>query len=153
MFSNSNKGVLNVYGTSTATTGTSEETLASYSLPANALCRDGQSVRIRAWGTTAANGNDKTEKLYFGSTTLISTGALAANAKDWYLEATVVRTGAATQTAVANGQANAAIVATDVTAPTEDLTAAVTIALKATDGTAAGGSILKGFSVEMGQSA
>ena len=149
MFGNTGQGVLDVDTTAVTTATTSEETIQSYTLPADALKRNGQSLRIRAWGTTAATANDKTIKLTFGSTTLISTGALAANAKDWYLEAIVVRTGAATQEAIANGQANAAIVATDRTAPTETLADAITLAVKATDATAAAGTLMKGWMVEM----
>lgn len=153
MFGNSLQGVLHVDSTAATTTGTAEESVMSYSLPAGALKRNGQSLRIRAWGTTAANGNNKTQKLSFGSATLVSTGALAANAKDWYLEAIVVRSGDATQVAVANGQANGAIVLTDYTAPTQDLTAAVTIAVKCTDATAAADSLVKCLMVEMLQGA
>ena len=152
-FGNANMGVLKSFTTSTATTATAEETLASYAMPANTLNRDGQALLIRAWGITAANGNNKTQKLYLGATALISTGALAANNKDWYLEALVVRSGAATQTSVGNGQANAAIVASDVVAGAEDLATALTIALKATDATAAADTTLKGFHVEMLQNA
>lgn len=153
MFNNSYQGVLSINTTAATTTGTSEETIASYSLPANALRRNGQSLRIRAWGATAANGNNKTQKILFGTATVISTGALGANDKDWYLEARVYRTGAATQVLFGNGQANGAIVQCDASTATEDLTAAVTIALKATDATALGGTLLKGFTVEMLQEA
>ena len=149
MYGNTGQGVLDVDTTAVTTTGTSEETIQSYSLPAGALKRNGQSLRVRAWGTTAANGNDKTVKLTFGATTLVSTGALAANAKDWYLEAIVVRTGAATQEAIANGQFNGAIVVTDRTAPAETLADAITIATKVTDATALGGTLMKGWMVEM----
>lgn len=153
MFGNSLQGVLAVSTTAATTTGTSEETIATYTLPANALRTNGQSLRIRAWGTTAATANNKTQKLLLGSATLVSTGAIAANAKDWFLEAIVVRDGAASQVCLGNGQANDAVVVCDYTAPTQDLTTALAITVKATDATAAAGTLLKGFMVEMLQNA
>lgn len=149
MYGNTGQGVLDVDCTAVTTTGTSAENIQTYSLPAGALKRNGQSLRIRAWGTTAATANDKTVRLLFGTAALITTTNIAANAKDWYLEAIVVRTGAATQECIANGQFNAAIVATDRVAATQDLTAAVTIALEATDATASGGTLADGWMVEM----
>jgi hypothetical protein len=148
MFGNSLMGVLKVFTTSTPTTGTIEETLASYAMPANLLNRNGQRLFIRAWGTTAANGNNKTQRLMLGSTQLVTTGALAANDKDWQLNAIVIRTGQASATSTALGSANAAGVAHDVVASTEDFSTALTIALKATDASSAADTTLKGFTVE-----
>ncbi|MER8913413.1 hypothetical protein NKI32_06175 [Mesorhizobium sp. M0761] len=41
----------------------------TYSIPAAAL-KVGQRVRIRSWGTTAANANTKTGRLWFGATNM-----------------------------------------------------------------------------------
>ena len=148
-FGNANSGVLSVNVTAATTSGTSEETVASYSLPANSLCRTGQVLRIRAWGATAATGNNKTQKITFGSATVVSTGALAANDKDWFLEALVVRSDSDAQVMLGGGQANGALVQYDASTATEDEDAAITIALKATDATAAAGTLFKGMIVEM----
>jgi hypothetical protein len=129
------------------TTGTSEETVASFTLPAKALNENKRGLRIRAWGITAANGNNKTQKIAFG-TLEFSTGALAANNKDWELELDVWRDAADSQRIIGRGQANGAIVQVDYQAGTEDLDAAITIAIKVTDATAAGGTTLKGFTIE-----
>lgn len=109
--------------------GTGEDNLITYSVPAGTLATDGDVIEIIAWGTFAANGNSKTLKLYFGATVLVSTGAVAFNAKDWVVRATVVRTGAATQEAI--GQAStsdtSAPLFVDQTTPAETLSGAVTV--------------------------
>jgi hypothetical protein len=50
-------GTLFTSTTAAATTGTAEETLMSYTMPANTLAVNGRGVRITAWGSTAANVN------------------------------------------------------------------------------------------------
>lgn len=68
-------GVFCVNTTSTATTGTTEEVLATCTLPANALSANGKGVRISATATTAANGNTKVYRIRFGG---IAGGQLVA---------------------------------------------------------------------------
>lgn len=68
-------GVFCVNTTSTATTGTVEEVLATCTLPANALSANGKGVRISATATTAANGNTKVYRIRFGG---IAGGQLVA---------------------------------------------------------------------------
>jgi hypothetical protein len=46
---------------------TTEDTLFTYSLPANALASVGQSVSISAWGSVAATSATKTIRVYFGA--------------------------------------------------------------------------------------
>lgn len=57
----------------------------------------------------------------------VSTGALAANAKDWRLEAWVYRDGSNTQRCYAKGWANGAVVLEDYTTATETDSGAITI--------------------------
>lgn len=81
--------------------GTGEDVLIDYSLAANSLSADNQSIRIYACGTFANNANTKRLRLRFGTggtnlvldTTALSGGA----AENWELNATIMRTGAATQ--------------------------------------------------------
>lgn len=113
--------------TAVGNVGTGEDNLISIALPANLLHANGAALRICAWGKVSADGDNKTLKLHFGSATLLTSGALAANAKDWFLEARVVRTGAATQEAVAWGQFNGALIQADQTEPTQDETTALTV--------------------------
>lgn len=89
-------GVLYVNSTAVGNVLTGEDTLMTYSLPADTLAVNNQSLRFEAWGTTAANGNTKTLKFYFGTDVeTIFTSAL--NNVDWFVEGTIIRTGAATQ--------------------------------------------------------
>lgn len=94
-------GVINVNTTSVSNVSTTETNLITYSLPANALATNGQSIEVIAWGTFAATANNKTVRIYFGSTIVLDTGAVAANSGNWMIRMTVIRTGAATQLAMA----------------------------------------------------
>lgn len=122
-------GTLSVNTTAVGNVGAGTDDLMTYSLPAKTLLDSGRGVRIRAWGTTANNVNAKTVTLAFGATTLVSTALTASQAGVWDIVATVVRTGDATQVAIAtlNQGGATTIVDSESTSPTEDLTAAVTI--------------------------
>lgn len=132
-------GVLTKSVTSAQTgANTDETTLWSYPLPAGTLASDGQAVRIKAWGTTAANGNTKSVALKFGATSL-RTASTSTSGAAWVLDAVVARTGAAAQTASATSTFN--VTGTAVTTPGETLSGAVTIAVTGTNGTASAGDI------------
>ena len=120
--------------------GGGEDDLISESLPAGTLSVDGDAIRIVAAGTFAANANNKTVKLYFGGTVLVSSGAVAVNNGNWRIEALVIRTGAATQKASASLACSdpATLAArSGYAAPTETLSGAVTIKVTG-EGTADG---------------
>lgn len=122
---------------------TTEETLYTYTLPANSLNSNTKSLRLKCGATTAATANNKTLKLYFGSA-VYSTGAVAANAGAFNLEVIVVRTGAATQMFWGSGTGGTGGITPIIpayTAATEDLTAAVTIKCTGQNGTAAANDI------------
>lgn len=142
-------GLLYVNGTSTANAGTIEATIYSYTLPANYLSANGQSIRVKCYVGTAATADDKTVLLYFG-TASITTGLAANNAGGGWIEYTVTRTGAATQSLSGSGQFGVAGVTPVITqhvAATNDLTAALDIRCRATDEVAAG-TIGRLFTVE-----
>lgn len=124
-------GVLYVTTTQTGNVGTGEDTLASYSVPANTLAVNGQSLWFEAWGSFAANGNNKTVKARFGSSgtnLMFDTGAVAVNGQDWFLRGRIIRTGAATQKS--GVQFTRAVVNVDsVTALDQTLSGAVTLAI------------------------
>ncbi len=148
-FNSTSGGLIYANGTSTTNSGTSEATLFSYTVPANYLSRNGQSLRVRCYVGTAATADNKTLLLYFGASS-ITTGAAANNAGGGWLEYTVTRTGAATQSLSGNGQFGAAGVTPIITqhvAATQDLTAAFDIRCRATDAVS-GGSIGRLFTVE-----
>ena len=129
---------------------TNETTLWTYSLAANTLDTNTKAVRITAWGTTAANANNKTVKLYFGSTVVANRGTHTfGTGGSWHYTAIVSRTGAATQVAVGSSVYNGATVGVDTTTPTESLAGAVTIKVTGQNGTSsANDSVLVGALVE-----
>lgn len=109
--------------------GGGADDLISYSLAANTLAKDGYNIEIKAWGTYAANANNKTVILYFGGTAIYTTGVIAANDGVWVIDATVTRTGAATQQSIATMiSSNTSVVdSATYTVPTETLSATIVI--------------------------
>jgi len=77
--------------------GSSETDLFEFTVDVGTLAKQNSSILIFACGNTAANGNNKTLKLYFGSTNLFTTGAFAGNGISWSLQTEIVRNGAAAQ--------------------------------------------------------
>jgi len=105
---------------------TTDDTLFSTSLQANELAKNGDEYVLEACGSTAANGNNKTIKVFFGATAVLSSGVITSNAKKWTAYVRVKRSAAGTQ--IANGEFTVDGTATTVnlTTPAEDLTGAVT---------------------------
>lgn len=122
-------GTLSVNTTQVGNVGTGEDDLMTYSLPANSLATNGESVEIEAFGTFASNVNNKEVKLYFGATVIFATGALAFNGDDWRINASVIRTGATAQITTALFASNGALLAVSTISatPAETLSGAVTI--------------------------
>ncbi len=90
-------GRLNTNVTQVGNVGTGEDNLIVYTLPAAALHTDGMGIRITAWGVTGNTANTKTLKFYLGTTVLAEIALTVDIAGHWFLEAMVIRTGAATQ--------------------------------------------------------
>jgi len=90
-------GVLNINTFSISNSGTSETDLISYTLFKNSLTTNGDLIEIDAWGIFASNANNKTVVLKFGSQTILTTGAIAANGGSWHISAKIIRTAATTQ--------------------------------------------------------
>ena len=143
-------GVLNVNTTQYSTPAdTSAHDAITYDIPANALSYNGRTVRVKAYGSFGATGDSKTVTLYFGSTA-IATATSSGNAKDWVLQAEVVRTGAATQKGIGDGVADATQAAVAYTGPTEDTTAAITAKIVAQNAVAnAADIVVEGMIVEL----
>ena len=143
-----------IYQTSvaTATTLTTEETLYTYTLPANTLNSNGVGIEIECWGTTAANANSKSLNLYWGATQINGkTGGV--NNGQFHLISRVLRvTSALVATTGESYQYTngaSAAVAGWFTAPTDDLTANVVITCKGLTGTAAGDLTARGMFVRL----
>lgn len=125
-------GVLNTQHTAVGNTAdTNEDTLMTYTVPANVLGASGDSLHVEAWGDFTNSANTKRLKLKYGSTTLIDSTALAFNTttRCWRIIADIIRTGAATQVA------NAVLLVGDTllslltanTSPTETLSGPVAL--------------------------
>lgn len=146
-------GLLNSQYTSSATgAGTSEQTLYTYTLPPNTLKTAGQTLHIKCYGVTAANGNNKTMKLYFGTTSVASPTA-ATNNKGWFMNLDVTRgASGAVQITQGAGQVDTTAVTPAVAAGTDDMTTALTIKCTGTDGSDSAGDIVgKAMTVEISQ--
>lgn len=122
-------GKLTQNTTAVGNVGSGEDNLITYTLDDNTLSVDGDYITITAFGTTGANNNNKTIKLYLGSTVLFSTGAVASNNKDWEIKSTIIRTGSATQkcTTSYNGDIILVTETANYLSATEDLTTQLTI--------------------------
>jgi hypothetical protein len=122
-------GMLSVNTTSASNSLAAETDLIIYSLPKNTLTNNNDVLEIDAWGVYAANANNKTVKLYFGSQTLLTTGAIAANDGTWSLRAKIIRKTSTTQEIVSEILSSNGSVSDSATrtAGTQDLTTALTI--------------------------
>lgn len=100
-------GILFVSTASTGNVGTGEDDLVSFTIPANTLAVNNQSVWFRAYGNIANNANNKRIRCYSGASgtnTVLDTGAAfipTGTAGVWRMEGRIFRTGDSTQKAVA----------------------------------------------------
>lgn len=91
-------GVISTDTTTTGNVGAGDDTLQSYSVPANTLATNKDTLVGTCSGSFAATINNKRLRVKFGSTTIFDSGALAiTSATDWTLEFEIIRTGSATQ--------------------------------------------------------
>ncbi len=79
-----------------------ENTLMSFSVPANTLITNNDSLEFECSFTTANSVNDKTIKIYFGATVLFTFALVGAAAASLRIQFTgrIYRSGAATQVAI-----------------------------------------------------
>lgn len=138
-----------------ANSGTVETDLSSYSLPAGHLSADGKAVRVTAFVSFAANANTKSVRIYFGSTALASIPASSANSGgNASYVFTVVRTGAAAQSAFGRGGVAGSNVGNEsqnvnaFSSLGENTANAITIRITGQSGTASNDVLLRGFIVE-----
>lgn len=114
---------------------TTDDTLFTYALPANALNVAGKSIGITAWGKTAANGNNKTIKVKFGGTTVLTSGVVTSNNLAWYAYCEVVKTASNAQVIFSILQIGTTISVQTVTTATETDTAAINVTVTGASGT------------------
>lgn len=143
-------GLLYKTVTAVGNVGTGEDTLASYSLPANTLAVNNQTAIIKAWGHRANNGNTKTLRLKFGSagTFLLKQDNLTTlTAAGWHIEARVTRLGATSQKAGVRYQDVGALEMELVSGLDQTLSGAVTITLTG-EATSNNDIVMEEFTVE-----
>ncbi len=113
----------NAVGTDANTT---KKTLQTYTLPANSFSGNQKSIRISAWGTTAANGNGKAIALEFGST-ILHTFNGSYNNLAWTIQAIVARTASSAQDAIASHSIGSAEVGNTHTEPSSSTSSGMTV--------------------------
>jgi hypothetical protein len=124
-------------------------TLATYTLPANTLNRDGMAIRILAFGKTGETGNTKNFFITLGGDTVLSRSS-SGNNVGWWAEAIIVRTGSGTYDYTGNSTFGTSASAATPAAASEDFTTALTITVKGLNGTAAAGDcVLDGWVIEV----
>jgi hypothetical protein len=83
------------YSDTGTSAGTTEETLATYTLSAGYVANNGESIRITAAGSFGANAHTKTVKIKVGSNTYVTNAATTApNGVSWVATVLIKRTGA-----------------------------------------------------------
>ena len=129
-------GMLSVDTTPSSNSGTAETDLISYTLEKNSLTNDSDILEIDAWGIFAANVNNKTVKLHFGSQVILTTGAIAANDGTWSLKAKIIRKTNTTQEIVSEILSSNTSVSDSATrtAGTQDLSTSLVIRCTGTAG-------------------
>lgn len=93
-------GVVYVSTAQVGNVGAGEDVLASFSVPANTLAVNGQSLWFEAFGTMINSASGKVVRARFGTSgtgLIFTSGSYANNAMQWHIRGRVVRTGAATQ--------------------------------------------------------
>ena len=150
MYDNSFEGVVFADDTEVAgASGTSEQILKSFSVPANSLNKNGQALRIKALFKHAANTDNVNFRLYFGGSS-IATGNKATSGELLELEMLVSRRAAGSQLVWASGQESngPAIFAPALTAGSDDETTALLIKATVTGGTSGVDGLCESLRVE-----
>ena len=110
--------------------GTGEDTLISYSLPANTFYGTGAGIKICARGQYLGSSGTKTVTLKFGSTTLVTRAESTTTTGRWIINAEVWVTGASAQKAWGKFSSTQITSEIDtISTPAETITGAITIAV------------------------
>ena len=133
--------------TAASTATTAEQTLATYSIPANTL-NVGTRIRVGGSWTLAANGDTKTVKCYFGGSSM-SSGSLATNNKNASCQLDIVNNSAASNEVYGNMIVDVTPITGYVNAGTDSTASPIVVKLTATQGSAqAADVIMNSFWVE-----
>lgn len=128
---------------------TAEQTLGTYSLPANSLTSGSSKLLIRASYSGSAAADARQIKLYFGAS-VIATASAQINNVNGFLELVVTKNAAAADKQIVWGQGQVGLtnVTPYVNYGTDDDGAAIVIKATAITGALTGGIILNDFSVQ-----
>lgn len=142
--------VANQSGPTASIATTAVQTLATTPIATGTLNAPGQTLRLRCWGSTPANGDNKWVSLVFGSTTVTS-GQFSTSSELWQLDLQVTAvTATANYMAVGGARLNntlAGMVSQQVTS--DNLASGLTASCNAQQGTSiAADVLLLGFTVE-----
>lgn len=121
---------------------TTEDTLFTFTLPANTLDATNRGLRVRAFGTVANNADTKTIRLRFGASVTYSITAPTSTAASWFAEGWIIKTGGGAQTSSFHGQAGSTVVNPSTIAGTEAETGAIVIRVTGQAGTGNANDIL-----------
>lgn len=127
---------------------TTEDTLFTFTLPANSLDIPGRSLFITAFGSFANNAHSKHARMYFGSEVIDSGANTTTGGIGWVLEMTIVKTAASAQQISSQSIAGTVHGGCTQQAGAETDTAAITIKVTGQTGTSGAGDIVcNGFIV------
>lgn len=138
-------GIINVDTVQAATgANTTDTTLFSYTLPANALDATGRTIRFTAYGTTGATANNKTIRIKWNGTGGTSAPAIttAGNGTAWMLQGVITRTGSSTQDTFGTAQVSGVVGAVSFATAAATDSGTITIHVTGQNGTAAASDIV-----------
>ena len=122
---------------------TVETILFTTTLAAAQLSADGESVRMTAYGTTAANANTKTLKVYLGASVIAQNSTTTApNGKNWKIVADVTRSGATSSVEHISIEFDGVAAEVDVSKAGTTWSSANALAVTGTNGTSAANDIV-----------
>ena len=127
-------GLLGSTVATAATTLTTIQPLATYTINGGVLASPGQALHVHVWGVNSADANVKTLTLAFGSanTALVVTGSGNLWAADFY----IMKTAANAQTIEGHGITGTTVIAPVASTATQTDTAAITVIVQGTAATA-----------------
>jgi hypothetical protein len=82
--------IVNVDTNHVSNIDTSEDSMLSYTLPANSLSATNSFVEVEAYGTFTANADNKEVRLYFGTSIIFDSGSMAFNGSYWHVKAKII---------------------------------------------------------------
>jgi hypothetical protein len=144
---NSTGLLFGLYAPVTATAAATTQTLGSYTLPASYLTTVGQALRIKGVFTFAANSNNRTPIITFGTFTYTGTVNATSSGTEG-LECLVVKTGASTQEITCTGMTQTTPIIYSAAAGSSTDTAGIAITGQCTQGSASADCTLATFTVE-----